>query len=300
MRETDVLIVGAGPAGIALSIYLKRAGTDFLLLEKGAPGGKLLEVASIENYPGFPGGSGTDLALLMNEQLTRLEIEPVQDELRTLERREDGLFLAHGEREDYLSRVAVIATGLTNAPAIPGEKAFLHRGVSYCATCDGPLYKGKDVALIGHGERALEEALYLAPLAHSLTLVLDGREEEGPLLAGLRSRENVQVLRGKPLRIEGEDSVSSLLVETEGQERRLSVSAVFPLSGTKSATAFLSPLPLRLENGFIPVDKTLMSEIPGLFAIGDVRVSPLRQAVTAASDGALCSSSVRSYLRKAR
>ena len=299
MRETDVLIVGAGPAGIALSIYLKRAGTDFLLLEKGAPGGKLLEVASIENYPGFPGGSGVDLALLMNEQLSSLGIEPVQDELRTLEMNEDGLFLAKGERDVYLARAAIIATGLTNAPSIPGEKEFLHKGVSYCATCDGPLYKGKDVAIIGHGERALEEALYLAPLARKLYLLLD-QPEEGSLLEGLKGRDNVTILRGWPVRIEGEGAVRCLLVEAEAQEMRLPVSAVFPLSGTKSATAFLSPLPLRLEKGFIPVDENLMSELPGLFAIGDVRVARLRQAITAASDGALCSLSVRNYLRRAR
>ncbi len=298
MRRTDVLVVGAGPAGIALSIYLRRAGTDFLLLEKGAPGGKLLEVASIENYPGFPGGSGVDLALLMNEQLSSLGIEPVQDELRTLERTEDGLFLAKGEKESYLAKVAIVATGLTNAPGIPGEKEFLHKGVSYCATCDGPLYKGKDVAIIGHGERALEEALYLAPLARKLYFLLD-QEEEGSLLEGLRGRKNVEILRGWPVRIEGEGSVSALLVEAEAQEMRLPVSAVFPLSGTKSATAFLSPLPLRLEKGFVPVDETLMSEIPGLFAIGDVRASRLRQAITAASDGALCSLFVRNYLRRA-
>lgn len=299
MRNTDVLVVGAGPAGIALSIYLKRAGTDFLLLEKGAPGGKLLEVASIENYPGFPRGSGVDLALLMNEQLSSLGIEPVPDELRTLERNEEGLYLAKGERDAYLARAAVIATGLTNAPSIPGEKEFLHKGVSYCATCDGPLYKGKDVAVIGHGERVLEEALYLAPLARKLYLFLD-QHEEGSLLEGLRGRDNVTLLRGSPIRIEGEGSVSALLVQAEGEETRLPVSAVFPLSGTKSATAFLSPLPLRLEKGFIPVDENLMSELPGLFAIGDVRVARLRQAITAASDGALCSLSVRNYLRRAR
>ena len=160
------------------------------------------------------------------------------------------------------------------------------------------LSQGKDVALIGHGERALEEALYLAPLVRKLYFLLD-QDEEGSLLEGLRGRKNVEILRGWPVRIEGEGSVSALLVEAEAQEMRLPVSAVFPLSGTKSATAFLSPLPLRLEKGFVPVDENLMSELPGLFAIGDVRASRLRQAITAASDGALCSLFVRNYLRRA-
>ncbi len=296
MNKSDVVIVGAGPAGISLALYLKRAGISFLLFDKGAPGGKLLEIASLENYPGFPSGPGVDLALKMVEQLTKLGIEVTFEEIQSIQKEGDE-FMINGQMKSYQAKVVVVATGLTNIPQTKGEKQFLHKGVSYCATCDGPLYQKKKVALYGKGEKALEEALYLAPLVETLYVISPSELEENSLQKALLSFDNVEIIQGEVKEILGENHVESILVETKNQTLTLSCSAIFPLLGAKSATQFLSSLPLELEKGFIPVDAHFMSKIPGLFAIGDVRVSSFRQVVTATYDGASVSNVIRSYLK---
>ena len=299
MKETDFVIIGAGPAGISLAIYAKRAGLSFLLIDKGAPGGKLLEIADIHNYPGFEGGAGIELALKMAGNLNSLGIEATYDEIRNIQKEEEH-FIVEGLNDSYKVKAVVLATGLTNIPSLPGEKEFLHKGVSYCATCDGPLYRQKDVCLIGKGERALEEALYLAPLVHTLHFYEEEMDDKNTLQKALLSFDNVVLHKGKVLEIRGKNHVESVLIEEDGMKKEIPVAAVFPLNGAKSATSFLASLPITLQNGFIPVDSSLMSNIPGLFAIGDVRVTPMRQVVTAVADGALVSSALRRYLKRGK
>jgi thioredoxin reductase (NADPH) len=300
MKETETLIVGAGAAGLSCALYLSRARVPFILLEKGAPGGKLLTIAEIANYPGLPAVSGVELAQDLLQSAARVGAEPVYGEVQLITREKDA-FIVRCADETYSAHALVIASGIANVPTIPGEKERLGRGVSYCATCDGPLYHGKDVALYGTGDRANEEALYLAGVVNKLTYLTPEASLQGSasLLEALQSKANVEIVRSVKMdAVLGEGRVQAIEYELSGVKKTLAVSAFFPLLGEKSAVAFLSPLSPAMEHGFLKVDATMMSSVPGLFAAGDIVDKKLRQVVTAASDGALASQGVVSYLAK--
>ena len=298
MIESKVIIIGAGPAGLSCALYLKRAGVDPLLLEKGAPGGKLLNLAEVANYPGFGPTDGFTLAQAFLAGAESQGVKVTPSEIVSVISKE-GRFEVQGRNETFRADAVVVASGLANVPTIPGEKEHLQKGVSYCATCDGPLFRKKDVALYGAGEKADEEGLYLAALVHKLYFLSPERIlETTPLSHELFARDNVEKYPGaKILQIRGQSAVESILFEQNDQQKEVGVSAIFPLLGEKSASAFLSPLNLALDRGFIPVDSSMMSACPGLFACGDIVKKTLRQIVTAASDGALASQGVLSYLR---
>lgn len=298
MSDSKVIIIGAGPAGLSCALYLKRAGVDSLLLEKGAPGGKLLNLAEVANYPGFTPTDGFTLAqaFLAGAESQGVKVTPAEIVSVALK---DGRFELQSRNETYHADAVVVASGLANVPSIPGEKEHLQKGVSYCATCDGPLFRKKDVALYGAGEKAYEEGLYLSALVRRLYFLSpDQFGEATPLSQELFARANVEKYpEAKILQIRGQSAVESILFEQNGQQKEVGVAAIFPLLGEKSASAFLSPLNLMLDRGFIPVDSSMMSSCPGLFACGDIVKKNLRQVVTAASDGALASQGVLNYLR---
>jgi thioredoxin reductase (NADPH) len=298
MKKVAVVIIGAGAAGLSCALYLKRAGVDFVLLEKGAPGGKLLTIAEIGNYPGLPQLSGAELAMDLLNSATRVGVEVGYGDVVSVSK-ENNTFTIKTSDEVYLAEAVVVATGLSNVPTIKGEKELFGRGVSYCATCDGPLYRKKIAALYGQGERALEEAAYLANLVGELYLICPDSAYQGSpsLLEPLQKKGNVHfLLNSKVSEIKGSGHVESIVVNAT---QELAVSVIFPLFGEKSASAFLSPLSsLKMEKGFIEVDETMSSSVPGLFAAGDIVKKKLRQVVTACSDGAIASSGVASYLRK--
>jgi thioredoxin reductase (NADPH) len=299
MKETPVIIIGAGPAGLSAALYLKRAGVSVTVLEKSAPGGKLLNLAEVSNYPGFSTIGGFELAQAFVQGAESQGVVTTPDEVVSVSF-QDGRFLVAGREENYRAAAVVVASGLANVPSIKGEKEHLLRGVSYCATCDGPLFRKKAVALYGAGEKAIEEGLYLAALVSRLYFITPEKERgDTPLAQALFTKSNVSFLpESKVMEILGEGHVESLRVQTPQGEQNLPVAALFPLLGEKSASGFLSPLALRMENGFIPVDSSMMSSFPGLFAAGDIVKKPLRQVVTAASDGALASLGVLNYLRQ--
>ncbi|MCQ2772636.1 MAG: FAD-dependent oxidoreductase [Bacilli bacterium] len=295
MQNVDVLIIGAGPAGLSAALYLKRAGVSFALIDKSAPGGKLLNIAEIANYPGVMPTSGFELANALVNSVTSLGVEIGYGDVSSITK-VDNKFITTTDYENYESIAVIVGTGLSNVPTIKGEKTYYGKGVSYCATCDGALYKGKDVAVVGHEEKALEEAQYLSNLVNKVYLIIDDEEmHASPIMfESLKSKENVEVLFGNVLEIKGDTSVTSIITN----DKELMVSAIFPLSGEKSASSFLAPLGLKTKNGFIHVDENMMSEVPGIFAIGDVQDKKLRQVVTACSDGAIASASVSSYIRR--
>ena len=299
MKESKVVIIGAGVAGLSCALYLQRAGVPFFLLEKGAPGGKLLTVAEISNYPGFAKISGMDLALAFFNSASSQGVEITYGNVVSVEKNPTG-FRIHCEDETYESEALVVASGLTNAPSFSGEKALLGKGVSYCATCDGPLYKNKDVGVYGKGEKALEEALYLAGVAHRVYFMTpeEAPEASGALLSVLQEKGNAEVLTAVTIvSLLGEKHLEKVVFQEHGVNKELALSAFFPLTGEKSAAGFLSSLPLTLNHGFIPVDASMTSPLPGLFAAGDIVDKKLRQVVTAAGDGANASSGVIAYLR---
>jgi thioredoxin reductase (NADPH) len=298
MIEKKVIIIGAGPAGLSCALYLKRSGLDPLLLEKGAPGGKLLNLAEVANYPGFGPTDGFSLAQAFLSGAEKQGVQVTAAEVVSVSF-SSPYFEVRTREETYHAFAVVVASGLANVPTIPGEKEHLQKGVSYCATCDGPLFRQKDVALYGTGEKAYEEGLYLANLVHTLYFLSpDSLSGTTPLSHDLLSRANVvNYPNAKILQIRGASRVESILFEQNGIQKEVGIAAIFPLLGEKSASSFLSPLNLMLDRGFIPVDSSMMSSCPGLFAAGDIVKKNLRQVVTAASDGALASQGVLSYLR---
>lgn len=296
MKKVQVVIIGAGAAGLSCALYLKRAAADFVLLEKGAPGGKLLTIAEIGNYPGLPQLSGVEVAMALLDSASRVGVEVTPGNVISVRKNGAG-FSVLCEEETYETSAVVVATGLANIPTIKGEKEFFGKGVSYCATCDGPLYRKKVAALYGSGDRSLEEASYLAALVSDLYVITPDALYQGSpsLLTPLEEKANVHfLLASKVSEIKGDGHVQSIVIN--GQDE-LPVSVIFPLFGEKSASAFLSSLSLEMDKGFIAVDENMMSSLPGIFAAGDIVKKKLRQVVTAASDGAIASSGVVSYLR---
>jgi len=294
MNEIDIVIVGAGPAGITCALYLKRANKNFVWLEKGAPGGKLLNVHEVSNYPGRQKETGFELALAMLESVNALGVYSTYGSVSSIHK-EGSFLIVDTDVASYKAKAVLIATGLSNVPQIKGEKERVGKGVSYCATCDGPLYRNKRAVLEGKGERALEEALYLSSLVEHLDLVTPKNTfmENKVLADKLTELKNISLhFDTKIHEISGDSPIESILDNGE----TLLTDVVFPLSNEKSASAFLSPLGIELNRGFIPVNKSMQSSIPGLFAAGDIVDKPLRQAINAAGDGASASQGIIAYL----
>ena len=302
MVNTDILIVGAGPAGISAALYLARANASFVWLEKSAPGGKLLNIHEVGNYPGIPNANGFDLAMSLLKSTETLGVSSTFGEVKNVHK-EDGRFIIATEDETYSSLALIVATGLSNVPTIPGEKDLLGKGVSYCATCDGPLYRGKTAVIYGKGFQALEEALYLQGIVGKLYLITPEEEYDGEkmMLESLLKNDNVTLLTGTKIsKILGESALSSIECQGKDVVFEIKTDVVFPLFGEKSASAFLSPLGLESNRGFIKVDTNMTSSCEGLFAAGDIVDKTLRQVVTAASDGAIAATSAVQYVRKAK
>ncbi len=300
MRTTDVLIIGAGPAGITAALYLKRANIPFIWVEKSMPGGKLVNLAEVSNYPGLPSSDGFTLANNMLQSafssgatLETLEVFEVN--------KENNLFLVKTNKEEILAKTVLVASGLSNVVSIKGEKEFFGKGVSYCATCDGPLLRKKTAVIYGKGDRVLEESLYLANIVSKLFVITQENEYEGSesLLNSLKEKENVEFIYGaKIISINGETFVNSITYQKEGETKEIATNMIFPFAGERSASKFLSPLKVETNKNFIVVDEGMMSNVPGLFAAGDVVYKKLRQVITAASDGAVATSGIISYLNK--
>jgi len=300
MKIYDSIIIGAGPAGIGAALYLSRAKIDFLWLEKSFPGGKLPNLHEIGNYPGFAPINGFDLA----ESLLRpLGFGPQIAAVTSLKRTADGLFEVKCGETPYLSKTVLLATGLSNSPKVKGEREYLGRGVSYCATCDGPLYREKEIVLWGEGDRAYEEALYLAGLASKLHLVFPGASFYPLLDDSLKAYSNIVFHPHSSLKeIQGDadkKAVSVALIDTADELISLPTSAIFPLLGEGTDTFFLRYLNPQTEKGFIVVDDSMETTEPGLFAAGDIVKKRLRQVVTALSDGAVASNGIIRRVREA-
>jgi thioredoxin reductase (NADPH) len=294
----DVIIIGGGPAGLSAAIYARRANLDTLLIEKASTGGQILLTAEIENYPGgFKGESGAEFAARLAAQAKAFGYEEAFGEIVSVDF-SDGEKIVRTADAEYRSRTVIIATGsVPSILGVPGEAEYVGRGVSYCATCDGPFFSGLDVYVIGGGESAVEEAMHLAKFARKVTII--HRRDE------LRATQSTQtkVLRCTNIaflfdtivkEIKGKDLVDTLVVEDvkTGEARELKpheeddAMGVFVFVGAKPQTQVFEGL-IALEDGYIPTDCDMRTNVPGVYAAGDVRVKELRQAVTAAADGAI-------------
>ncbi|MCI6216205.1 MAG: FAD-dependent oxidoreductase [Mollicutes bacterium] len=299
MKEVDVVIIGSGIAGISAAIYLKRSSLSFVLLDKSMPGGKLNIIHRIDNYPGYPSISGLELSKSLLEQCKQLGIEFSYGEVNKVEK-VDSNFLTRTDIDSYLSKVVIVASGLSEAKLnIPGEKQYFGKGVSYCATCDGPFFKNKDVAIYGYKDFAFEDAIYLSSLVNRLYFILP----KSPLatethLNEVKKAKNITIFDGYSLKeIKGDNKVNSIVINKDNENKELEVSAIFPLFEQISSSSFLSPLSIKMSNGFIDADKDGKTNVDGVYAVGDIVNKKLRQLINAASEGALAAISSINYVR---
>ena len=302
MDRIDVLIVGAGPAGLTAAIYAARSGLKTVVYEKGVPGGLATVTDRIDNYPGFPEGiAGMELGRLMQEQAKRFgaQMEPA-----TIDRlwRENETIHAAVKDRTLTSGAAIVATGsVPKKLGVPGEVELTGRGVSYCATCDGPLYKDKVTAVIGGGDSALQEALFLTRFSNRVVVIHRRNELRGAVVLQdeVRANPKVELVLNKAIqRIEGTEEATGILVKDKasGEESLIEAEGIFMYVGYDPSVGFLGEEFRRSESGFLVTDPDLRTSVPGVFAAGDVRQKILKQVVTAAGEGALAAISAYSYL----
>ncbi len=300
----DVIIIGSGPAGLAAAIYGQRAGLSLLVMEKQPmSGGQIINTYDVDNYPGLQGIGGFDLAMKFREHADALGASFVTEEVRTVETSGDVRYVVTDQNR-YETKTVVLATGAVHRKlGVPGEDALSGMGVSYCATCDGAFFRGKDVAVIGGGDVALEDALFLSRTSSKVWLIHRRDEFRGAkiLQDRVRETENIEILWDTTVEeIGGESQVESLLLKNKktGAETPLSVQGVFIAVGILPDSALLEGIAKLDEGGYVCAGEDGCTSCPGIFAAGDVRTKQLRQIVTAASDGANAITSVQSYLAR--
>lgn len=299
----DIIIIGSGPAGLSAAIYAQRACLDTIVIEKnGISGGQVLNTWEVDNYPGFPGVTGFELSRQFREHANKLGARVVQDEVVQVEL-SGNVKKVVCEEETYEARCVILASGAHHRTLeVSGEEELRGAGVSYCATCDGAFFRGRTVAVVGGGDAALEDAIFLARMCEKVYIVHRRDKLRGAkrLQERLQALENIEfVWNSETAAIEGNGQVEALrLRQTKtGEERRLDVDGVFIAVGiAPESELYAGQLELD-EQGYIRADESGQTSVPGVFAAGDVRTKALRQILTAASDGANCVASAERYLQ---
>ena len=286
MRKVKCLIVGAGPAGMTAAIYLKRAGIDFILMDKSAPGGELLKTSVIENYPGVSEVNGPDLAMKMVNQLKGLDIKPEFDEVLDITKN-GNLFTVKTLKDEILCDNVILATGrVPNSLKIDGEDSFIGKGISYCAPCDGSFYKDKVVAIVGGGNTAITDAIYMASLAKKVYLIVRGEIKASKILVDrLKDKENVIVIKPAIVKKIIYDEVIKGVLLDNGTEIQLD--GIFLAIGGRPMLSFVSSLDLEMDNGYLIVNNKMESSVKGIYGAGDIIKKDYYQIVTATNDGAI-------------
>ncbi len=304
MKQTDydLVIVGGGPAGLTAGIYASRARLNAVLIEKIVPGGQILTTDWIENFPGFPEGlSGTDLVQRMTEQAKRFDLKIESNELVSVDFRKPVKKLTFSDGT-IKTKTVIIATGAyPKKLGVPGENMFFGKGVSTCATCDGPFLKDKVVAAVGGGDTAVQEAIFLTRFAKKVYLIhrRDELRADGILQERAFANDKIEILWDSVVTgIDGFTNLEKIFVKNlkTGEQTQLLVNGCFIWVGTEPNTQFLTDEVKCDENGFIIADLNMGTSVPGVFAAGDVRNTPLRQIVTAVGDAAIAVYSAEHYI----
>ncbi len=302
----DMIIIGGGPAGLTAGLYAGRARFKTLLLEKLITGGQVMTTDQIDNYPGFPEGiTGYELSQRMRDQAERFGIEIRNAEVTALKPGNPHHTVVLEGGEEVVGRTIIIASGAKPRRAgFPGEAEFTGRGVGYCATCDGALYRDETIAVVGGGDTALQDAVFLTRFAQKVYLIHRRDQFRGARFYQERvfSNDKIEILWNTVVtEIRGDKNVSGLRLKNiqTGQESDLAVTGVFVFVGIQPITSWLSPDLLAMdEYGFIKTDDNMATSIPGIFAAGDVRAKLLRQISTAVGDGSLACFSAEKYLEE--
>ena len=304
MRTFDTLIIGAGPCGIRAGIILKEAGLNVAVFEYSTPGGKINIAPRVDNYPGFTKIPGPDLAVEFFNWLNKADVEMIP-ELVTSLTKENDMFLVKTEQAEYSAKTVLIATGTKERVlGLPKEKELFGHGLSYCAVCDGHFFKGQDVLIIGGGNTALKEAIYMANLANHVYLIHRRNEFRGNkyLVTEFENLPNTTILTPYiPVSLLGEDKVEGVVIQNRetGEEKTLKVQGVFPLVGQIPNSTFINMDNVKDEWGTIPVDpKTKQTGVPGCFAGGDILPRDIRQIYLSEVDAKAACKAIIEYLNK--
>lgn len=304
MEKRELVIIGGGPAGLAAGIYASRAAIKTVLLERGIPGGLVVSTESIENYPGFAEGvGGPELMIQMEQQARRFGLEIRSTNVESIEPSNKG-FIVQTDSGDIAAGAVIIATGAQpQLLKVKGEVDYTGRGVSYCATCDGAFFRGKRVAVVGGGDAAVEEALFLTKFAEKVFIIHRRGELRATRVVQNKAFDNPKIdfiWHSVVDEILGTDTVERLLVKDvrNGEKSELTVDGVFIYVGQHPSSALVRDLVSMDEKGYIITDENMSTSRPGLFAAGDVRRKLLRQVVTAVADGAIAAVAAEKHLEK--
>ncbi len=298
----DLIIIGAGPAGLTAAVYASRAGLSTTIIERGAPGGKMFVTHEIENYPGFESITGRELSQTMHKHALKFGATYEYGDVKSIEDLGDIKKVITNMNE-YEAKKVIIATGTENRKlGAQGEEEFQGKGISYCAVCDGNFFKGKDVAVIGGGNSAIEEALYLADICQSVTIIHRRQEfrAEQYIIDKVKQKENIKfVLDSNVVSFNGDEKLHSITTinKNTNEEQIVHIEGAFVYVGLIPITTPFTNLGIVDEKGSISVDERLESKIKGIFVAGDVREKDLRQIATAINDGAICAQNIINDLK---
>lgn len=304
----DAIIIGGGPAGLTAGIYLSRAGMETLLIEKAMIGGQAVLTETIENYPGFPEGiGGLELVQKMEEQANRfgLKIEYGEVvEIRMMERKGNNLKIIKTNNQEFNALAIILTSGAEASKlGIPGEEELTGRGVSYCATCDAPFFRDKKIVVIGGGDTAIEEALYLTKFVREVTIIHRRDRLRATKILQERALDNDKinfVWDSTVTKVIGQEKVNGVLIQNKktDEEKEIPCQGVFIFVGNIPNSKFIKELVKLDQRGYILTDDNMMTSQKGIFACGDVRKKILRQVVTACGEGATAAFAAQKYIEE--
>ena len=301
----DAIIIGGGPAGLTAGIYLSRARMNSLLIEKALPGGQAILTEIIENYPGFPHGiAGPELMQKMEEQAVRFGLKLEYGEVEEVKIKEDKIKIVKINNQEYKTLTIILASGAEASKLeVPGEEELRGRGVSYCATCDAPFFKDQKIVVVGGGDTAIEEALYLTKFVRELTIIHRRDRLRATKILQERVFSNKKmnfVWDSVVIKILGNKKVESVLIQNKktDKEKKITCQGVFVFVGYIPNSKFLKELVKLDKRGYILTDDNMMTSQEGIYACGDVRKKLLRQVVTACGEGATAAFAAQKYIEE--
>lgn len=296
--DFDCIIVGAGISGMTAAIYLKRYGYNIALIEKNAPGGQMNQISTIENYPGYTSVDGVTLSINTYHQIQDLNIKCIFDSVISIEN-QDEVKLVKTTSAEYRANTIIISTGREKKMlGLPNEQWLIGKGISYCATCDGPFFKNEEVCVVGGGNSALEEAIYLSKICKKVTIInrTDKLKADDIFKEQIKDIENIQLLYNSVVNTLNEEN-SQLSSVTLSDGTIVPCKGLFIYIGLETNLSYLTNLEIKIENKSIVVDKNMKTNIDGVYACGDCIQKDLYQLVTATAEGAIAATSVKKYLQ---
>jgi thioredoxin reductase (NADPH) len=292
----DVIIIGSGPAGMSAGLYAKRSGLNTLILEGMYPGGLLNNVSIVDNYIGIKGISGSDLASLMYEHINSIDVKINFEKVLNIEY--GDIIKVTTSKNIYETKGIIIAIGRkAKKSGIPNEDKYIGKGISYCALCDGNLYKNKDIVVLGGGNSAFEESVYLSKIVKSIKIIVRSEiKAEKELITEVNNSNNIEIIKGVTCEeILGDEVVGGIRLNNGDI---IKCDGVFIYYGYEAETSFLKNLNITDDKGYILVDQTMRTKLKNIYACGDIIKKDLYQIVTAASEGAIAATSARKDIKK--